>query len=583
MDWGPDRWRLYRLGLSEVARAARTGFAAALEPLRLVRRPSPKRQLIAPQDLRTSDPTIATDIYAGLFVFAGRALTTGGRSPFDFAPPSREWGEALYGFGWLRHLRAADSALARANARALLDEFARGRGERRVARQSHVAARRLISLLSQAPLLVEGADYAFYSRFLRVVAADTRALEAGLRPGALPQRRLSSAVGLCFAGLCCEGLERTLRRATRVLARELSRQVLPDGGHISRNPRQSLDLLLDLLPLRQTFVSRGLEPPPELVRAIDRMLPFLRLLRHPDGSLAHFNGMGAMAAGHLAAVLFYDDARGQPLQRAPHAGYERLESASGNLVMTAEVGAAPRLRSSAQAHAGCLSFELSSGSHRMVVNCGAPLGGDEARRAARATAAHSTATLGDTSSARFLAAQGWWPERLLASWLLRRLGPVMLRGPEAVAAERREEEGALVLAASHDGYRLPLGLVHHRQWRLALDGERLDGEDSFSGSDSGTVGEARAEAALRFHLHPSVKASRVASGRVVMLVLPNRETWEFEAETHAEPEIEEGVFFAATSGSRRAEQIVLRMPAEEASVRWRFRRITPLAGTPRAG
>ncbi|MDF2689982.1 MAG: heparinase, partial [Microvirga sp.] len=75
----------------------------------------PTRLLFAPQDLRTADPTIATDIYSGFFAFAGRAITTSGRSPFAFTPPSRAWGEALYGFGWLRHLRAAGTALAQAN------------------------------------------------------------------------------------------------------------------------------------------------------------------------------------------------------------------------------------------------------------------------------------------------------------------------------------------------------------------------------------------------------------------------------------------------------------------------------------
>ena len=67
---------------------------------------------------RLSIATFADDIYAGLFVFAGRSLAASGGSPFDYAPPSPEWADALYGFGWLRHLRAADTALARANARA---------------------------------------------------------------------------------------------------------------------------------------------------------------------------------------------------------------------------------------------------------------------------------------------------------------------------------------------------------------------------------------------------------------------------------------------------------------------------------
>ena len=80
------------------------------------------RIVIAPQDLRTSDPTAATDIYSGYFSFAGKALSSGGRSPFSLAAVPIGWSEELMGFGWLRHLRAADSALTRANARALIDD-----------------------------------------------------------------------------------------------------------------------------------------------------------------------------------------------------------------------------------------------------------------------------------------------------------------------------------------------------------------------------------------------------------------------------------------------------------------------------
>ncbi|NLH82532.1 MAG: hypothetical protein GX458_17050, partial [Phyllobacteriaceae bacterium] len=36
-----------------------------------------------------------------------------------------EWARVLHGFGWLRHLRAADSAVARGNARALVDDWLR--------------------------------------------------------------------------------------------------------------------------------------------------------------------------------------------------------------------------------------------------------------------------------------------------------------------------------------------------------------------------------------------------------------------------------------------------------------------------
>ncbi len=79
--------------------------------------------MIAPQDLRTADATRASEIYAGRFAFAGKIVVCDGRSPFEMTPPSEEWAAALLGFGWLRHLRAADSNISRANARALVDEW----------------------------------------------------------------------------------------------------------------------------------------------------------------------------------------------------------------------------------------------------------------------------------------------------------------------------------------------------------------------------------------------------------------------------------------------------------------------------
>ena len=569
MTWGPDRWLLYRLALREGGRA----FGSALA--RIARRPaflypSPGRLLLAPQDLRTSDATIAGDIYASLFVFAGRAMSTGGRSPFEVEPPSEAWAEALLGFGWLRHLRAADSALARANARSLVDDFLVRRWPRsHMARRAPVTARRVISFLEQSPLLLGGADYPFYERLLRSIRQSVRDLEGDIRNGSRPLHRLHAAVALCYAGLCCEGFDGVFRRGTRGLDRELARQILPDGGHVGRNPQVVLDLLLDLLPLRQIYAGRGVEPPVALLHAIDRMLPFLRLLRQGDGTLAHFNGMGLTAVDHLSTVLTYDGTRGQAMRRAPQSGYERLEA--GSVVVVADVGPAPRPELAAEAHAGCLAFEFSSGPYRVVVNCGAALGrGKEAQLAARSTSAHSTATLAETSSGRFLLRQGSWAERRVTRWLLRRLGPALIRGPRQTRVEREDRPEALALSASHDGYEPQFGVTHQRRWRLTADGSRLEGEDSLTHASSGAVGEVK----LRFHLHPRVRASRVQDAEALTLLLANGETWQFETEGIA-PALEDSVYFAATEGARRTEQIVLSVrPGERPSVRWRFERIS---------
>jgi uncharacterized heparinase superfamily protein len=564
----PERWRLYRLAAREALRAFGAGLGQAGRAPRLLARQSPDRLLLAPQDLRTSDPTVAGDICSGLFVFAGRALTTGGRSPFQFPPPSQAWGEALYGFGWLRHLRAADTALARANARALVGEFlAQGRDTPRLARRTPVAARRLLAFLTQSPLLLEGADHEFYRRFMRSLGRTIRDLDRAMRTAATPHDRLLAATALCYAGLCCEGFDGLLRRASRHLARELDRQILPDGGHASRNPRILVDLLLDLLPLRQIYASRGIETPKALTGAIDRILPMLRLFRHGDGTLAHFNGMGATAAHNLTTILIYDDARAQPMQRAPHSGYERLQA--GTSIVTADVGAPPPVEHSREAHAGCLSFEFSSGAHRIVVNCGTSrVAQGRAGLISRATAAHSTATVAETSSGRFLVANGGAGERRIAGWLQRRLGEVVLRGPGMVGVERTESEEGLGITASHDGYRDEFGLVHERRWRLDAGGSRLDGEDLFVSEREGAGPQ---DVAIRFHLHPAVRVSEAEGG--VRLILPNDETWIFDASSPG-VRLEESVFFPTTDRPRRTEQIVLAFNTRHTrTVAWRFTRL----------
>jgi uncharacterized heparinase superfamily protein len=565
-----DRWRLYGLALGEGTRRlthAVGGLALGVSAfgLRSGGR-APERLLIVPQDLRTTDPTVAADIYAGYFIFAGRLVEARGRSPFQAEPPTPAWAETLNGFIWLRHLRAADTALARANARALVADFLNQNGDRNgIGAEPRVVARRLISFLTQSPLILNGADHDFYRRFMRALARAVQQLLRALSTGLRGEDRLIAAIALAYAGLCM-GPPRAMVRADLRLSEELDEQILPDGGHVGRSPRLLVELLADLLPLRQTYEARGMSPPCALVNAIDRMMPMLRLFRHGDGALALFNGMGSTQPDLIATLLAYDDIRATAIEHAPYAGYERLQA--GRALVIADVGAPPPVIFSREAHAGCLSFEFSIGPQQIVVNCGAPrFGGPDAMFAARSTAAHSTATLADSSSCHFA---GSGPADALGHRLGAWIGPAILNGPREVKATRHDADGAKALIAFHDGYAARFGIVHERRWRLDAGGEKLEGVDTFRRTGRG---REPVPAALRFHLHPGIKASRSQGGQSAMLLLPDGEAWAFEAQA-ATIALEESVYFAAADGARRTEQIVVTLDiAETASIAWRLSRL----------
>lgn len=519
------------------------------------------RLTIAPHDLRTADATRAAEIYAGRFVFAGKIVTCHGRSIFDLEPPSEDWEVALLGFGWLRHLRAADTALTRANARALVDDWITNQmGRHPIGRRADVLSRRVISLLSQAPLVLAESDGKFYRRYLRGLTREIRQLRHAMIDIADGVPRLQVLIALSYASLCLANQAKQIRSASRKLSEELQRQILPDGGHVSRNPGALVELLIDLLPLRQTFAARNIAPPPALLNAIDRMMPMLRFFRHGDGSMALFNGMGGTPTDILATLLAYDDTHGTPMASMPHSGFQRLDA--GAMTVIVDTGAPPPPHLSHEAHAGCLAFELSSGPCRIVINCGMPsTGRDNWRSFARSTVAHSTLTYHNVSSCQFVEMSA--VKRLLH-------GAPIVAGPTRVENFREVIPDGTVLSTSHNGYAAKFGVIHRRILAAANDGSRLDGEDTVTPAQGARLRGAGSDYAVRFHLHPSVKASRLNDGRGAMLVLPNREVWTFET-LDDRVDLEDSVFLAGNDGPRRTTQIVVRQDARQASsIHWSF-------------
>jgi uncharacterized heparinase superfamily protein len=230
-----------------------------------------------------------------------------------------------------------------------------------------------------------------------------------------------------------------------------------------------------------------------------------------------------------------------------------------------DVGAPPPQIHSTKAHAGCLSFEMSAGAQRLVVNCGAAAIPDgKWDSALRATAAHSTVTLADKSSAMFLQ----------RGFLRRTLGPRLIAEHGEVLTRRNESAQGLLVEASHDYYVRRFGILHRRSLALSPKGLLLTGTDQLI--PAGPKSRKRAKAcpfAIRFHIHPDVRLSLAQGGGSVILKLPNGEGWRFRCSDGA-LSIEESVYLGGGS-LRRCEQLVIsaKLRSVEVEVAWLFEQI----------
>jgi uncharacterized heparinase superfamily protein len=507
---------------------------SALPPYRLtLGRSAPATLAAAPIDPWPGEPGRADLLFRGHFHFAGKTAEAPNQPPWRLLPREDEWLRALHGFAWLRDFAAAGGPTAQAHARRLVRSWIELCGEwDPLIWAPEVQGRRLLAWVGHAGFLLEGAEPAFREAFLVSLVRQLRHLlrAARLADG---EEALLAAVGTVAAASAL-GDARRLDRGLDLLARAIGRQIAGDGGHVSRRPEAQMQALRDLVAAREAVRAAGRETPDALQNAIDRMGPMLRALRHGDGGLALFNGGFEASAEAADLTLARADARGKALDNAPHTGFQRL--AARKTVVIADAGTGGE-------HAGCLAFELSVGKRRIVVNCGSGRwrGGGWAA-AARATAAHSTLTVDDTSSA-----------------------------PTAVQVERQSDEtGCAWLDLAHDGYLANLGLRHRRRLYLDASGADLRGEDALDGD--GLRRNAGRRFALRFHLHPEMQASLVQGGGHVLLKPSAGPGWRFRA-SGGEVALEESVYLGRPEEIRRTWQIVVSGPLapDMPSIKWAFR------------
>jgi len=329
---------------------------------------APGRVLVAPRDLRTGDPVLGDDILRDRFMLDGRPVDARGASVFTLDMPSNVAYQDLFGFGWLRHLRAARSERANARARMLVQNWLEHCGTpRRPGWEPEVTARRILAWLSHSPVVLQTADHGFYRRFMSALARNEQHLRNTANHNPESEVRLTCVIALMSYALCVPRSERAINRMVSWLTDALKANTLLDGGVPSRRSDGPAILLLDLLPLRQTFVARAVPVPDILTHTIDRLMPMVRFFRHPNGEVANFNGAGPYTPDMLGTLLTYDDVRGRPVPIAQHSGYVRADLGKAMAIM--DVGAPPPLADGRRAHARALTLAFSPGPRPPLVTC----------------------------------------------------------------------------------------------------------------------------------------------------------------------------------------------------------------------
>jgi len=302
---------------------------------------------------------------------------------------------------------------------------------------------------------------------------------------------IANAKALIFAGSLFKGdtAQKWLSKGIEVLVLQINEQVLDDGGHFERSPMYHaivLEDLLDVINISFSFPGRIKdEALKKFQNSARKMISALNVMCHPDRDIAFFNDSAMNIASKPDDLIEYGRTLGLisvanekfRTTGLPDTGYYSLHKKNIQLIVDAAPIGPDYLP--AHAHADTLSFELSIGKQRLLVNSGTSCyGNSNERLRQRRTAAHNSLTIDSHDSSEV------WS------------GFRVARRAKIVGRKIKILETKAMISASHDGFqRLKNVNLHQRTWELSQ--KELIITDSLTGSGVHFV-------CMYYHFHPEL-------------------------------------------------------------------------------
>ncbi len=507
--------------------------------------PSNEELVGALGEFRPSDRETVLEMMQGRYLLSSKLVDTHGVSPFSVDIDHVDWLDDLHTFAWLRHFRDARTDEERRFARTLtLDWIGREGHFNRHTWGPSQTARRVLNWLRHFNILVEGATTEQQQTISRSLSTQIQSLKLRGVLANDPVDALLAAIALVGVALCNERGENDVYPRLKRVHRLLDTQIDEDGMHLSRCAKQQLQILVELITIKQALRRLYEQYANEFTETLENMHRALDAVSLGTGEPGYFNGTGQMPHDLIVAVQAQSPARAR--STGITGGYGRL--ISGRSIVVADSGLVPPPEFASNAHAGALAFEFSHGRDLVVCNCGpAPAGLDGDNTLFRQGIAHSAPTINALSAAA-IGTTGSLSGRLL------QIG-------DQAELEAMEADQSLVMRTH--GYADRFGVVLERSITLMSEGKTLVGQDKFIHSR-----RVSGACAIRFHLAHQTEVQD--AGDLLRLKLSSGAVWTFLWEG-ADMRIEDSVRQSAYFGFHRTKQIVLDVLVADANeVSWIF-------------
>ena len=439
------------------------------------------------------DGQLADAIFQGRYNFGGEEIHAPNNPLWEPNGVGPWWIAEMHGFSWLRHFKARDGKASRQHARSLITHWMKSGNNKfnPVSWQTDILGRRISAWISYAEMIKEGADRTFLENFYKLLTSQSKHLSRVIKKHSSGPEVFTALRGLLISGICLSGGNKRYNQAKNILLSALNSQILNDGCHISKQPSITLDVLTDLI-----WMKNALPENDPLLEKIDtnitKISHAIRSLRLGDGTLLRTNGGRSYSRDAIDKVL---DKTGIKLKSRVSSsltisGYERLAAGRSVIIMDCT-------HKKKYGYSGSLSFEMSVARDRLIVNCGpSPSTEPSWEKALASSAAHSSLVINETNSSS-----------------LKNDTEIKIN------VSREVTSGFEMITSSHNGYEKLYSAIHKRILKLDSRGTLLKGIDNI-------ISGPGIKFKIHFHVHHKINVRLTRNKERILLLLPSG-GWEF--------------------------------------------------------
>ena len=425
--------------------------------------------------------------------------------------------------------------------------------------EMEITAKRIIAWTSNTDITLEDSDKMYKEKFFLSIVKQANFLLKNLNNLFYYPSKIICCASIILSGMIFKENEINYKVGVKELEKIVKKYFDNVGFPKSRNPEEVFICIKYLILIREWHKEAQKHIPDFLNEIISKCGSCYVLLSCSNKQFPLFNG--STEINYQDYDIFLKNLKYKFINKSHEVG-DLIKIKRKKLELFMDCGNPPSNIFAKHYQAGCLSFEFISNKQKVICNLGyGKYLSSKLSSISRATAAHSTLYINDTSSCTFQKNQT----------INKIYGNSLIHKHRIIKKNYTEDKDFYLISATHNGYEKKFGYIHTRSIRISKNEDKIFGYDELNKTKKNS---SLLNYSVRFHVYPDTKVVKTIAGNSVLISLPNGEGWSLLSETN-NFQIEKNIFLGNKKGIINNESISMseELIKENFTIKWIIERV----------